>query len=68
MFLNNVQMCFLLPQWTEETQEFLYYQIIACHLDIILLGQVTGVDWQAGLEVRINSTGLSLFLILEQRS
>lgn len=53
MFPNNVQMCFLLSQWTGKTQDFLFYQIIACHLDIILLGQVTGVDWRAGLEVRI---------------
>lgn len=56
-------------QRTGEVQDsFWFYQIIACYLDITLLGQVTGADRRTGLEVRIYPTGLSLFLSLEHRS
>lgn len=50
-------MCFFTSQMTGEAPaSFGFYEIIACHLDITFLGQATGTDWRAGLEVRIEST------------
>lgn len=57
MFLKNVVMCFFTSQMIGEAQaSFGFCGIIACHLNITLLGQATGTDWRAGLGVGTEST------------